>query len=116
MAPTPVATSPTAPLPANVSALLDTVYEEFQNGDLPTSNQPGQVVIEGNNVGIQIHGNDPSDFAAMVANAESMGLQVTVASDSYDMVVGFLPIANLPEIAQLAGAPSITPVFSPVLN
>ena len=113
--PTPVATSPTAPLPANVSPLLDTVYEEFLNGTLPTTNQPGQVVIQGNNVGIQIHASDPSEFASIVANAESLGLQETTVSDAFDIVVGFLPIANLPAIAQLAGSSSIAPMLSPRL-
>ena len=116
---TPVTTSPTSPslpLPANASTLLATVYQEFQNGDLPTTNEPGQVEIQGNNVGIQIHSSDPADFASMVANAENLGLQVTIESDSFDIVVGFLPISNLPAIAQLSGSPSITPVFTPQLN
>jgi hypothetical protein len=116
---TPVTTSPTSPslpLPANASTLLATVYQEFQNGDLPTTNEPGQVEIQGINVGIQIHSSDPTDFASMVANAENLGLQVTIESDSFDIVVGFLPIANLPAIAQLSGSPSITPVFTPQLN
>jgi hypothetical protein len=92
------------------------VYQELQNGDLPTTNESGQVEIQGNNVGIQIHSSDPTDFASMVANAENLGLQVTIESDSFDIVVGFLPIANSPAIAQLSGSPSITPVFTPQLN
>jgi hypothetical protein len=92
------------------------VYEEFQNGDLPTTNEPGQVEIQGINVGIQIHSSDSTDFASMVANAENLGLQVTIESDSFDIVVGFLPTADLPAIAQLSGSPSITPVFTPQLN
>jgi hypothetical protein len=83
---------------------------------LPTTNQPGQVEIQGNNVGIQIHGSDPGTFASMVANAERMGLQVTIVADSFDSVVGFLPIANLPAIAQLPGSPSITPTLSAGLS
>jgi hypothetical protein len=92
------------------------VYQEFQNGDLPTTNEPGQVEIQGNNVAIQIHSSDPTDFASMVANAENLGLQITIESDSFDIVVGFLPIANSPAIAQLSGSPSITPVFTPQLK
>ena len=115
--PSPVLPSPVtaSPLPANVSVLLGSVYEAFQNGTLPTTQQPGQPEIQGNNVGIQIHSSDPGDFASMVANAESLGLQVTTVSSDFDIVVGFLPIANLPAIAQLAGAPSITPTLNPAL-
>jgi hypothetical protein len=101
------------PLPANVSTLLDTVYDEFQNGDLPTTAQPGQVEIQGTNVGIEIRSSSPSNFSATIAAAESLGLQVTTVSDAFDIVVGFLPIAQLPAIAQLSGSPSITPVLYP---
>jgi hypothetical protein len=115
--PSPVLPSPVSasPLPANVSVLLGSVYEAFHNGTLPTTQQPGQPEIQGNNVGIQIHSSDPNDFASMVANAESLGLQVTTLSSDFDIVVGFLPIANLPALAQLAGAPSITPTLAPAL-
>jgi hypothetical protein len=116
----PTTTSPSVPvnpLPANASVLLDTVYEEFVNGDLPASTMhPGQVEIQGSNVGIQIQTNNPSDFATIVADAESLGLQVTDASNAYDIVVGFLPIAELPSVAQLPGSPSITPLLDPTAN
>jgi hypothetical protein len=105
----------TNPLPANVSVLLGTVYEEYENGDLPTTTQPGQVEIQGTTVGVQIRSSS-ADFNTVVADAESLGLQVTTVSDAYDMVVGYLPIAQLPAAAQLAGAPSITPVLDPTLN
>jgi hypothetical protein len=84
---------------------LDTVYTEFQNDDLQTTNQPGQVEIQGNTVGIQIYSSAPSDFAALDAKAERLGLQVTPKLTTSDSVVGYLPIANLPTIAQVAGAP-----------
>jgi hypothetical protein len=106
----------TTPLPANASALLDTVYEEYLNGDLPTTASPGQVEIQGTNVGIEIRSSSPSNFSATVAAAESLGLQVTTVSDAYDTVVGFLPIAQLPAAAQLSGAPSITPLLYPTSN
>ena len=104
------------PLPANVSSLLGTVYQEFQNGDLPTTAKPGQVEIQGTNVGIQIRSTSPSNFSATVAAAESLGLQVTIISDTFDTVVGFLPIAQLPAVAQLTGSPSIAPVLYPTMN
>ena len=102
--------------PITCRRLLDTVYEEYEDGDLPTTAQPGQVEIQGTNVGVQLTTSNSSDFAAMLSAAESLGLQVTTSSATYNTVVGFLPIAELPAAAQLTGAPSITPLQSPELN
>jgi hypothetical protein len=114
---TPGSTTSSNPLPANVSTLLDTVYEEYENGTLPASTgQPGGVEIQGSDVGIQIQTSNSSDFNTLVADAESLGLQVTDSSAAYNMVVGFLPISALPGAAQLAGSPSITPLLNPVTN
>jgi len=97
--------------------LLDTVYEKYENGDLPSPTmQPGQVEIQGSTVGVQIHASNPSDFDTMVADAESLGLQMTDVSDAYDIVVGYLPIAELPSAAQLPGSPSIAPLLYPITN
>jgi hypothetical protein len=103
-------------LPDNVSAVLDTIYTEYENGDLPTTTGPGQVEIQGSSVGVQMRTSNSADFAAMVSDAQSMGLQVTTSSAAYDMVIGFLPISELPAVAQLTGAPAITPLFHPVMN
>jgi hypothetical protein len=110
-------TTTTNPLPDNVSVLLDTVYQEYENGDLPTTtNQPGQVEIQGSNVGVQLRASNSADFDTMLAQAESLGLQVTTSSAAYDMVVGFLPIAELPAASQLPGNPSIVPLLYPTNN
>jgi hypothetical protein len=52
----------------------------------------------------------------MVAAAQSLGLQVTTTSDTYDIVTGFMPIAQLPSLAQLSGSPAITPMLYPTTN
>ena len=106
---------PTAtPLPANVSVQLDTVYEEYENGDLTSSNAPGQVEIQGTNVGIDIHAGNASEFNAMVTALEGLGLQVTAVSDTDDVVEGLLPIAQLPAAAQVTGSPAIAPMLNPI--
>jgi hypothetical protein len=105
------------PLPPNVSTLLDTVYEEYENGTLPASTgQPGQVELQGSSVGVQIETSNSSDFSTLVAGLESLGLQVTDSSAAYNLVVGFLPISALPSAAQLVGSPSITPMLYPLMN
>ena len=109
-------TTTTNPLPDNVSVILDTAYEEYESGTLPTSTQPGQVELQGSNVGVQIRVSNSADFSAMLAQAESLGLQVTTSSATYNMVDGFLPIAQLPAAAQLPGTPSIEPLLYPATN
>ncbi len=105
------------PLPVNVSTLLGTIYSEYENGTLPSSTaQPGQVEIQGSNVDVQFQTSNTSDFATMLVDAESLGLQVTVSSAAYGIVDGFLPIAALPAAAQLPSSPSLTPLLYPLTN
>ncbi len=109
--------SSTRLLPPNASQQLETVYEEFLNGQLPTTtNQPGQPVIQGTNVEVEIRTISPSEFDSMVAAEVSLGLQVTTSAPAYDMVVGFLPIAQLPAAAQISAVPALAAVTYPMLN
>jgi hypothetical protein len=102
------------PLPANVSALFDTIYEEYESGTLPASTQqPGQVEIQGSDVGVQIETSNSSEFSMLVADALSLGLQITESSAAYNIVEGFLPISALPAAGQLPGSPSVTPMVYP---
>ncbi len=110
-------TTSTSLLPPNASQQLETVYEEFLNGQLPTTtNQPGQPVIQGTNVDVQIHTSNPSEFNSTVAVAVSLGLQVLISDPAHDLVVGFLPIAQLPAAAQISGVPSLTAITYLSLN
>ncbi len=109
--------SSTRLLPPNASQQLEIVYEEFLNGQSPTTtNQPGQPVIVGTNVEVEIRTINPSEFDSMVAAEVSIGLQVTTSAPAYDMVVGFLPIAQLPAAAQISGTPALAAVTYPELN
>jgi hypothetical protein len=112
---TPVNT--TGPLPINVASALDAIYDEYENGTLPaTSNGLGQIQIQGNDVGIMVRVNDPADFASDLAGAASLGMQVNANVPSSDTFAGFLPIAELPAVAQLSDAPIIVPVYVPMLS
>jgi hypothetical protein len=93
--------------------ILDSVYEEYEAGDLSSSTAPGQVEIQGSSVGVDIHAASASDFATMVTALETLGLQVTAVSGADDLVEGLLPIAQLPAAAQVVGSPAIAPVLYP---
>jgi hypothetical protein len=73
------------------------------------------VVINGSSVGVMIHANNPGDFAGLVAQLRSDGLQITASDPTTGNVEGMLPIANLPTVAQLPQAPSVLPMFKPIL-
>jgi hypothetical protein len=108
-------------LPPNASVTLDVIYDAYIQdpsgfaADLPSTGAADKVVIQGTNVGIQVHDNNPADFANLVSQLQSDGMQITASSASYGMVMGMLPIAQLPAVAGLPGAPSVTPIFQPVL-
>jgi hypothetical protein len=106
----------TSPLPDNVSVLLNTIYQEYESGDLTSSNSPGQVEIQGSNVGIDVHAGNASEFAEMVTALQSLGMQTTAVSNTDDIVEGLLPIAQLPAAAQVTGSPAINPILVPVTN
>jgi hypothetical protein len=119
--PTPNPGNPNSPgpLPANVSAPLQSIYEQFVNsggsGSFTPTGVSTLVVINGTSVGVMIHANNPGDFAGLVAQLQSDGLQVTASDPTTGNVEGMLPIANLPTIAQLPQAPSVLPMFKPIL-
>jgi hypothetical protein len=74
------------------------------------------VVIQGSNFGIQVHDSNPADFDHLLTELANAGLQVTSSSAYYGTIVGMLPISQLPAVATLPEAPSVTPLFRPTLN
>jgi hypothetical protein len=121
--PSPSRTIPTSPgpLPANVSQALQTIYQEYKafqgtGGDIFTSSQANVVVLNGTNVGVQVHANGTGDFNAFIAQLKSEGMQVTASDATYGIVEGMLPIAQLPSVAVDPQTLSITPMYKPILS
>jgi hypothetical protein len=112
----------TAPLPVNVSTQLGTVYNEYEqwvaNGSQGnfTSSEAGQIEIQGTNVEISVHDSNPADFSALGSELQTAGMQVVDADATSGNYVGWLPIAQLPTVAQLPQALNVNPIFIPILN
>jgi hypothetical protein len=104
------------PLPANVGQQLDAVYAAYESGTLSPTTQPGQPVIQGTSVEVQIHTSVASDFNLMVSDAEALGLQVNGEDSASNLVTGFLPISALPSAAQLPDSPSVMAVDNPMFS
>jgi hypothetical protein len=109
-------------LPSNVSQTLDVIYQAYEqdpsgfDGNVPATNGANLVVIQGSNVGIQVHDGNPSDFSTLVTELQIAGMQITASSATYGLVEGMLPIASLPTIAGLPQAASVMPMFQPLLG
>jgi hypothetical protein len=121
--PTPTNPNSPGPLPSNVTTPLQSLYEQYQNfvnsGGTGTFSPTGlnpYMVINGTSVGVSIHDNNVGDFASLVSQLQSDGLQITISDPTSQTVEGMLPIANLPTIAQLPQAPSVLPMFKPILQ
>ena len=108
--------------PANVSPTLGVIYNAYEQNpggfpaNLSGTGAASSVVIQGSNVGIQVHDNNPADFNQLLTELENAGMQVTSSSATYGTIVGMLPISQLPAVATLPEAPSVTPLFRPLAN
>lgn len=121
--PTPVSTGSTGdntspgPLPANVSAPLQTLYSEFQagNGHVEPSQPSDQMLqISGDSVEIRVKVGSGQDFNAVLSQLESAGMTVDASSSEYGLIDGMMPISALAQAAQVAS--SVTEVPKPRLQ
>jgi len=107
-------------LPPNASPVLGVIFNAYTQdptnflANLPSTDLANKVVIQGSNVGIQVHDNNPADFATLVSQLQAAGMQISSSSATYGLVVGMLPIAQLPAVAGLPEVPSVTPMFQPM--
>jgi hypothetical protein len=104
-------------LPANVSAALESLYQEYEEqggGSDFTPSRPSdrELVISGTSVAVQIKMASPGDFDQFLSDLQADGLQVISSSATYSLVEGLLPIAELPAAAQVAA--SVTPAPPPM--
>ncbi len=116
-------TSPAPPasgsLPPNVPPLLATIYLQYElwlaGGQQGTfvSSEEAVVEFQGTNVGIEVHDGDPADFTALGTELQSLGMQVTTASATYGTYVGFIPIGQIPAVAELPQTPNLSPLMYP---
>jgi hypothetical protein len=105
--------------PANVSAALQSLYQEYEGQGGGNHFTPGlpsdrQLQISGTGVAVQLKMAAPGDFNAFLAELQADGLQVSSASPTYGLVEGLLPIAELPAVARVAA--SVTPAPPPIVR
>jgi hypothetical protein len=109
-------------LPDNVSAALNTIYQQYENdpatfsGVAPSTDGANLVVVNGNEVGIQVRDSSPAEFQSLTAMLNSAGMTISSSSATYGLVVGMLPISELLAVAQFSQAISVTPEYSATVN
>ncbi len=100
---------------------LGTIYTEYVNYELAgaqgnfTSSLSNRIFMDGMSVGVDIRF-DGGDFNTMIAQLEGLGMQVTATSAQYSLVEGFLPISQLPVVANDGYVSSLSPIYKPSLN
>jgi hypothetical protein len=92
---------------------LIAIYQAFGpsgSGSLPAGGATS-IVRVGSNVGVDIR--TSGDVNALAAMMTSLGMQVQATDPNTHIVEGLLPIAQLPNVAQLSQVTSIQPIYTP---
>jgi hypothetical protein len=117
---TPVATTPNNPIP-KANDVLNEVYREYQSylssGGAPssfTTSEASRIYIQGNLVGANI--SVVGDLATYEAQLTALGFQVTAVSTSTHSITGYLPIDQIPTVAQITETIGIAPIYKPILR
>jgi hypothetical protein len=103
-------------LPANVSAALQSLYQEYESAGgssfTPSLSSDKLLLISGDSVGVDLQMSSSGNFSTFLSQLQSDGLTVSASSATYGQVDGMVPISDLPAIAQVAA--SVTPMSPPL--
>jgi len=96
---------------------LITVYTQFEaageSDDFTLTGPLASIIrIQGNTVGVDV-GTAPSNISAMTSTLTGLGMQITATDPTTGKIEGFLPIAQLPAVAQNPDVLTIGPNYVP---
>ncbi len=101
---------------------LGTIYTQYINYELAgakgsfTSSLANEIYISGSSVGVTISIGGGGDYNTVLGQLESIGMQVTATAPQDGLVEGYLPIAQLPVVANDGYITGISPVYKPILK
>ena len=107
--------------PTNVATVLMTIYKQYEqdpatfSGSL-TSADGANLIVSGDEVGIQVHDTSTTEFQSLTATLTSDGMTFSTSSATSGTVVGMLPISELLSIAGFSQTISITPEYSATVH
>ena len=102
---------------ANIGASLIYLYRDFANNGAHTGYTPifkDIIQTRGTTVGVDVRAS--GSLASLQQAVATLGMKVTATSPSNNMVEGFIPIANLPQLATNAAVRSASPILVPKTN
>jgi len=85
-------------------------YQQQQGSTTFTSSEAGLLLIQGTNVGVDIHVNG-AGIDAFANQLTSLGMQVTTKDPDHGIIDGFLPISQLLTVAQDPQTASLSPIM-----
>lgn len=92
---------------------LIAIYQAFGpsgSGNLPAGSA-SSITKVGDSVGVSVRSS--GDVNALAATMTGMGMQIQATDANTHIVSGLLPIAQLPNVAQLSQVTSIIPIYAP---
>jgi hypothetical protein len=104
--------------PSNVSTVLISIFNQYEQDPttftgVSSADGPNLIVV-GDEVGIQVHDSNPAEFQSLTAALTSAGMTFSSENATDGTVVGMLPIADLVTVAQFSQTISIAPEYSAV--
>ena len=102
---------------ANLGQTLISIYKDFSANGTKANYAPvlsDVVQFRGNLVGVDVLGVKGTNLPAMGVALKQLGMQITSAWASNNLVEGFIPIGNLPKLAINGLVKSASPILVPV--
>ena len=99
---------------ANLGVDLVNIYQKFEKGQANTAALHAtypEYEFQGNSVLVELSAN--GSYAQLLAQVKNLGMQVTASSSTYQLIDGWLPINDLPTVAELPQLESGSPVTIP---
>ena len=103
---------------AKAGQTLIEVYNQYQNANggefVLTGNLANIVRIRGDSVGVDV-GAAPSNMINVASTLKALGMDVTATDATTGKIEGYLPIAQLPAVAQNNDVLTLSPNYIPMM-
>ena len=100
---------------ANAGQDLINVYQALQNNGGDASTLPGQfplLMFQGDMVNVGVNGT--GDYSTFATSLRDLGMQISASDPTYMLAEGYLPISQLPAVAQAPQTLSLQPNDRPI--
>jgi hypothetical protein len=96
--------------------VYQTYLSDSGNASQVASTYQNLIEFQNGMVGIDTNWNSSGHFSDYVTAMTNLGMQITATSDTYGIIEGFLPISQLPTVAQEPQTLSLRPIYRPIAS